>query len=67
MRVKALLVLFCSIFFVGCSGPKDYDIAKLTEDQKKELGQKLTSDEYCGPLSQDSNVSSLRWLPVSCS
>ena len=45
MRVKALLVLFCSIFFVGCSGPKDYDIAKLTEDQKKELGQKLTSDE----------------------
>ena len=22
---------------------------------------------YCGPLSQDNNVSSLRWLPVSCS
>jgi hypothetical protein len=27
----------------------------------------LNTDIYCGPLSQDNNVSSLRWLPVSCS
>lgn len=40
-----------SVFFValivlsGCSDPKNYEITKLTDEQKKELGQKLTSDE----------------------
>jgi len=28
---------------------------------------RLLRDRYCGPLSQDNNVSSLRWTPVSCS
>ena len=30
---------------VACSDPRDYDATKLTEEQKKELGQKLTADE----------------------
>jgi len=39
------LSLAVFIFLVGCSDPKSYEATKLTEDQRKELGQKLTADE----------------------
>lgn len=29
----------------GCSDPRTYDVTKLTEDQKNEIGKKLTADE----------------------
>jgi hypothetical protein len=37
--------LLAAIVLTGCSDPKNYPITKLTEAQKIELGQKLTSDE----------------------
>lgn len=41
----ASMLLTTSIFLAGCSDPKEYEIARLTEDQKKELGESLTADE----------------------
>ena len=40
-----LILLVSSIFLAGCSDPKSYDVTKLSEDQKKELEQKLTAGE----------------------
>ncbi len=34
-----------SLLLSGCSDPKNYDVAKLTDKQREELGQKLTADE----------------------
>lgn len=42
---KASILLFCSLLLIGCSDPKSYQVTTLTEEQKKELGQKLTADE----------------------
>jgi hypothetical protein len=39
------ILLIASILLVGCSDPKKYEVTKLTDEQKKELGQKLTADE----------------------
>lgn len=41
----ASVLLVGSILLAGCSNPKDYEVMKLTEEQRKELGKKLTSDE----------------------
>jgi hypothetical protein len=41
LSILAATLLLC----VACSDPRDYDATKLTEEQKKELGQKLTADE----------------------
>lgn len=41
LSIVAASVLLC----VACTDPRDYDATKLTEEQKKELGQKLTADE----------------------
>lgn len=39
------VLLAGSILLAGCSDPKNYEVTKLTEEQRKELGKKLTSDE----------------------
>lgn len=41
----ASMMLIALIFLSGCSDPREYEIAKLTEEQKKELGENLTADE----------------------
>jgi hypothetical protein len=40
-------VVLISLAFVlsACSDPRSYDVTKLTDEQRKELGQKLTADE----------------------
>ncbi len=38
-------MLLASVLLSGCSDPKSYEVTKLTEEPRKELGQKLTSDE----------------------
>ena len=43
--VHTSAAVLCSVLLVACSDPRDYDVTKLTEEQKKELGQKLTADE----------------------
>ena len=41
----ASILLMGSILLSGCTDPKSYEATKLTEEQRKELGQKLTADE----------------------
>lgn len=43
--VSLFFILVCSFYLTACSDPKSYEIGKLTEEQKKEIGQKLTADE----------------------
>ena len=45
--IKSITYLLLIVFFVaGCTAdPKTYKVGKLTEDQKKEIGKKLTADE----------------------
>lgn len=47
MRVisKMLVLVVIALIMIGCSNPKSYEIAKLTDDQKKELGKALTAEE----------------------
>lgn len=41
----ASIFLASAILLAGCSDPKNYEVTKLTEEQRKELGQKLTAEE----------------------
>lgn len=41
----ALSVVIGLLVLTGCSDPKNYQVKKLTEEQKKEIGQKLSADE----------------------
>ena len=43
--IYASAAVFCAALLLACSDPRDYDATKLTGEQKKELGQKLTADE----------------------
>src|SRR5581483_7697263 len=43
--IRLSIAISCLLVVAACSDPRDYDATKLTEDQKKELGQKLTADE----------------------
>ena len=43
--IVASILLSASVLLSGCSDPKSYEVTKLTEEQRKELGQKLTADE----------------------
>jgi len=43
--VRLSATVLCIALLGACSDPRDYDATKLTEEQKKELGQKLTADE----------------------
>lgn len=45
--VSSLSTIFLSALLIlaGCSDPKNYEVTKLTDAQRKELGQKLTADE----------------------
>ncbi len=46
VRMKNLmLLLVCMVLLSACSNPKNYEVSKLTDDQRKELGKKLTADE----------------------
>lgn len=47
MRIvpKLLAPVVLAVVLVGCSNPKNYEIAELTDEQKKELGKSLTADE----------------------
>ena len=45
VRSLTSLLLAGSIILSGCSDPKSYEVTKLTDEQRKELGQKLTADE----------------------
>lgn len=44
---SSIITLFVAalIILAGCSDPKSYEVSKLTDEQRKELGQKLTADE----------------------
>ena len=42
---KLLTPVVLVLLLAGCSNPKGYELAKLTDEQKKELGQKLTAEE----------------------
>jgi hypothetical protein len=44
-RIFLAGILASSILLTGCSGPKDYEVTKLTAEQRTELGKKLTSEE----------------------
>jgi hypothetical protein len=45
-RYIAALILVTSVFsLAACSDPKSHEVTKLTDEQRKELGQKLTADE----------------------
>jgi len=44
MRFASILIA-SSVLLAACSDPKGYEVTKLTEEQRKELGQKLTADE----------------------
>ena len=39
------VILVSSSLLAGCSDPKNYEVTKLTEEQRKELGKKLSADE----------------------
>ena len=39
------MTLCSSTILVGCSDPKNYEVSKLTDEQKKEIGKKLTAEE----------------------
>lgn len=45
--VRSLATLLVSGLFIltSCSDPKKYEVTKLSAEQRKELGQKLTADE----------------------
>ncbi|HRF12466.1 MAG: hypothetical protein ABTS16_08135 [Candidatus Accumulibacter phosphatis] len=45
VRIISSVMLLASVLLSGCSDPKSYEVTKLTEEPRKELGQKLTSDE----------------------
>jgi hypothetical protein len=45
MKIITYLLLAVIVFLGGCSNPRNYEVAKLTDEQKKELGQKLNADE----------------------
>lgn len=47
IKVISVAILFLAswVIFVGCSDPKSYEVSKLTDEQRKELGQKLTAEE----------------------
>jgi hypothetical protein len=42
---KLLVPIVITLVMAGCSNPKNYEIAKLTDDQKKEVGEALTAEE----------------------
>ena len=44
-RILYAILAGTLVFMTGCSDPKNYDVKKLTEEQRKELGKKLTADE----------------------
>ena len=44
-RILYAILASTLVFMTGCSDPKNYDVKKLTEEQRKELGKKLTADE----------------------
>ena len=44
-RISYAILVSTFLFIAGCSDPKNFDVKKLTEEQKKELGKKLTADE----------------------
>jgi hypothetical protein len=45
LKFLAAMTLCSSTILVGCSDPKSYEISKLTDEQKKEIGKKLTAEE----------------------
>lgn len=45
VHIPSALLLAGSILLSGCSDPKSYEVTKLTDEQRKEIGQKLTADE----------------------
>lgn len=44
-RAFSACIIASAIILIGCSDPKDYEVAKLTEAQRAEMGKKLTADE----------------------
>lgn len=44
-RLSFVMLLSSVVLLGGCSDPKNFDVKKLTEDQKKEVGKKLTAEE----------------------
>lgn len=44
-RSHLFIVLVLALLSSGCSNPMNYEVKKLTEEQKAEIGQKLTADE----------------------
>jgi len=44
IRVLSILIV-TAIVLAGCSDPRNYEVAKLTEEQQKEMGKKLNADE----------------------
>jgi hypothetical protein len=45
VRYFAIFLILTAILLAGCTDPKNYELSKLTESQRKVLGQKLTADE----------------------
>ncbi|MQA19628.1 hypothetical protein [Rugamonas rivuli] len=44
--VKQLFVMaLAACMLLGCSNPHNFEVAKLTDEQKEEMGKKLTADE----------------------
>jgi len=44
-KISVATLLAASLLLNGCSDPKTYDVAKLTDKQREELGKKLTAEE----------------------